>query len=276
MKDALDQGNSETKAQINKINEFTSNLVNQIQFFSHRISKIEKANQSKFLEFQGLKEYRHFLKRSFEESQYLLTEDQEKIVTLLSKPAKYNWTQMVESFIANDTEKVLAEDGTVQKKSMSMIGPMMDTRNEAVRESAFKALLKIRARWASIAENELNSILEYKRNSDQLRGFKKAESSRHLSDDIDTEVVDAMVKSVVSKYEVIQDYFKFKAALIGKNKLKAQEVMLGIEYLDKTIDVSNIKNFTLEEAVSLVGGVMKDLDPEFENCLLYTSPSPRD
>lgn len=264
LKDALEQGNSETKAQINKVEEFTSNLINQIQFFSHRISKIDKENQDKFLNHSELKDYKHFLERSFEESAFLLTEDQEKIVNLLSKPAKYNWTQMVESFVANDLEKVLTEEGTYEKRPLALIGPMMETRNEAVRESAFKAILKIRARWASIAENELNSILEYKRNSDLLRGFKTPEASRHLSDDIDSEVVESMVESVTSKYSVIQDYFRFKAKLVGKDKLKAQEAMLGIEYLDKTIDVSNIKTFTIEQAVDLVEGVMKDLDPEFE------------
>lgn len=265
LKDALEQGNSNTKAQINKIEEFTSNLVNKIQFFSHRISKIDKADQQKFLESDELKEYKHFLERSFEESAYLLTEDQEKIVNLLSKPAKYNWTQMVESFLANDQERVLTEEGTYEKRPLALIGPMMDTKNENVRESAFKAILKIRSRWASIAENEINSILEYKRNSDLLRGFKTPEASRHLSDDIDSEVVNSMVESVTSKYSVIQDYFRFKAKILGKNKLKAQEAMLGIEYLDKTIDSSRIKAFTLDQAVELVGSVMKSLDPEFEN-----------
>ena len=264
LKDALKQGNPEVKANINKIDEFTTNLSNQIQFFQIRISKIDESKQKAFLENPILNEYKHFLERLFQESKHLLTEDQEKVVALLSKPAKYNWSQMVESFIANDTEKVLTEEGNIEKRPVSLIGPMLDTKNKAVRDSAYKALLKIRERWAPLAENEINSILEYKRNSDLLRGFQTSESSRHLADDIDSDVVNAMVESVTAKFNIIQDYFKFKADYLGKKKLKAHEALLGIEYLDDKIDSSNIKEFTLEEAVNLVGEVMKNLDPEFE------------
>lgn len=268
LKDALEQGNPETKAQINKISEFTDNLGNQIQFFTYRISKIDKSEQDKFLNAKELKQYRHFLERLFEEANHLLTEDQEKVANLISKPATYNWVQMTESFIANDLEEVLTEEGKKEKKPISEIGPMIDTRNVKVRESAVKALYRMRERWASVAENELNSILEYKKTSDKLRNFERAESARHLSDDIDTEVVDAMIQSVVSNFNVVQDYFKFKAKMLGKKKLQAHEALLGIEYLDQTIDVSNIKNYTLEEAVDLVSRVLSNLDPEFNKIFL--------
>lgn len=264
LKDALQQGEPSIKAHINKIDEFATNLANDLQFFTHRLSKVDLSMQKIFLNAPVLAEYKHFLERLFKESKYLLTEEQEKVVALLSKPAKYNWSQMVESFIANDSEEVLTEEGNIEKRPVSLIGPMIDTRNVAVRDSAFEALLKIRERWAPLAENEINSILEYKRNSDQLRGYEIPEASRHLADDIDTEVVNAMVESVSSKFSVIQDYFKFKADLVNKKQLKAHEALLGLEYLDENVDPNNVKEYTLDQAVDLVADVMRNLDPEFE------------
>lgn len=268
LKDALNQGNPQIKANINKIEEFATNLYNEIQFFNHRISKIPKQEQDLFLNSPELKNYKHYLERCFQEAEHLLSEDQEKVATLLSKTAKYNWVQMVESFIANDTEKVLTEVGVVEKRPMSLIGPMIETRNEKVRESAFKALLKIRERWSSIAENEINSILEYKRNIDQLRKFPRPDSARHLADDIDTDVVDAMVNSVTDQYKTIHKYFKLKKEILKKKKLKSYEALLGIEYLDQSISDSNIRKYTFEEAVELVGSVMGNLNSEFKT--IYT------
>ena len=264
LKDSLDQGNSNTKTQINKIDDFISKLSNQIQFFTHRISKVDEAKQHVLLNAAELQDYRHFLERLFQESKHLLTEDQEKIITLISKPATYNWRQMVEAFVANDEEEVLTEEGKLEKRPMSQIGPMIDTRNIEVRESAVNALYKIRERWSNVSENEINSLLEYKKNIDLLRNFERPDSGRHLADDIDTEVVDAMIESVVSKFSIIEEYFKFKAKLIKKDVLQAHEALLGIEYLDESIDVSNIKKYSFEEAVELVSKVMGNLDSEFK------------
>lgn len=264
LKESLDQGNPQIKAHINKIDEFTSNLYTKIQFFTHRISKIDPKIQDIFLKAKELKNYKHYLFRLFQESKHILTEDQEKVLTLVSKPATYNWRQMVESFVANDEEKVLTEEGTIEKVPTSKIGAMIDTRNTNVRESAAKALYKISKRWAPVAENEINSLLEYKKTIDNLRGFNRPDSSRHLADDIDSEVVDAMVESVVNKYDIVKDYFKFKASVLGKKKLKAHEALLGIEYLDNSINTSNIRKYSLEEAVKLVGNVFENLDSEFK------------
>lgn len=269
LKDSIEQGNKSVKANINKVIEFSITIQNDIQFYSHRLSKVDLEKQETFLKDPTLKNYKHFLFRVFQEAKYLLSEEEEKVVNLLYKTSKYNWTQMVENFIVADQEEVLTEDGSVQKLPLSVIGPMIETKNQEVRESAYNAVLNIRSRWSEIAENEVNSILEYKKLMDTLRKYDRPESSRHLADDIDTEVVDAMVKSVSDNFSIVSDFFSFKKNLLQKEKLKAYESLLGVEFLDNRIDSSSIKTFTFEEMKNLVGDVMNDLDEEFYK--IYTN-----
>ena len=60
LKTSLDQQNTELKAQFNKIIEFSTHLYNEIQFFILNIKKIKPENQSEFLEYDGLQQYKHF------------------------------------------------------------------------------------------------------------------------------------------------------------------------------------------------------------------------
>ena len=80
----VDRNNPELKARFNKIEEFSRKLENDIQFFHLRIAKIPKASQPAFLKYKGLGKYRHFLERIFAESEYMLSEKEEKILNLKS------------------------------------------------------------------------------------------------------------------------------------------------------------------------------------------------
>lgn len=91
------------KAKSNQIDEISTKIANQMQFVELRISKIEKAKQQEFLQSKELLEFRHFLERIFQASQYLLSESEEKIVNLLSFH-KEKWSDMVSEFL--NSEKI--------------------------------------------------------------------------------------------------------------------------------------------------------------------------
>ncbi|MBU4000247.1 hypothetical protein KKG29_03695 [Patescibacteria group bacterium] len=77
-----DQNSSKLKAKFNQVQEFSNKILNDIQFFLLRVSRIDIELQKKFLEFEGLKDYKHFLEKIFSESKYLLSEPEEKIMNL--------------------------------------------------------------------------------------------------------------------------------------------------------------------------------------------------
>jgi oligoendopeptidase F len=108
---------------------------------------------------------------------------------------------------------------------------------------------------ADVAENELNSILEYKKETDTLRNFSYPEEETYLRDDIDKEVVDAMATAVVQSFSFSQQFYTFKAQLLGKSQLTYAEKNIKYGHVDKT--------YTFDEAVDLVYETVQALDPEF-------------
>jgi len=251
-----DQSNTDLKAKFNKIIEFSQKVGNDIQFFTHRIAKIAPKYQEKFLKSRSLKDYRHFLQGLFDEAKYLLSEQEEKILSLQSKTSHYNWVKMTSEFLAKEEREVIVNDkGSKENKSFSEIMSLMDNTNKESRDSAAIALNDILIRWVDVAENEINSVLENKKVSDELRKIDRPDKTRHISDDIDTEVVDALVSSVQSSFNVSEKFYKLKAKLLGVDKLKYHERNLPYGLIDK--------EYNFEDAIELVSKVFENLDPDF-------------
>ncbi len=255
MRSSLDQNNPEIKARINKITDFAQKILNDIKFFDHRISKIDKSQQEKFLKAPELKEYHHFLKKLFEEAKYLLTEDEEKIMILKSKTSFSNWVEMLESFLSKEEALVANVEDKKSLKNFSEIAGLLDNSNKKVRDSAAKAFNKILEKWIDVAENEINTVLEDKKIDDSLRKVSRPDELRHIGDDIETEVVDALIDSVSKRFDIAKKYYELKAKLFKQKKLAYHERNLQYGTLDK--------KYSYEDSVELIKKVFKDLDPQF-------------
>ena len=251
----LDQNNPELKARSNKMSELVVRVENDLQFFTHRISKIPEKKQKIFLESKELLDYRHFLEILFLQSKYLLSEAEEKILNLTGQTSYSNWVKMTADFLSKEEAEILDEKGKPVKKSFSEIWNDINNKNKTVRDSAVVEFNRIIKDKSDTAEVEINSIFQTKKVSDELRKMERPDTARHLSDDIDTATVDALIEAVESRFDLSKKYYALKAKLMGVKKL---------EYHERTVEYGKItKKFSYEEAVDLVGTVFKNLDSEF-------------
>ncbi|MEK6819439.1 MAG: hypothetical protein AABY10_05925, partial [Nanoarchaeota archaeon] len=255
LKTQQDQNSSELKAKYNKINEFAIKISNDLQFFTLNISKIKEDNQKIFLSSPILSEYKHYLEKAFIQSKYLLSEGEEKILNLKSKTSHENWDKMLSLFLSKEERNVFDESGSFSKKNFSEISSLLQSTKKEVRDSYADALNDILEKNIDVAEQEINSILEDKKINDELRGFSRPDQNRHISDDLSTEVVNSLVKSVTDNFEISKKYYKLKASLFNVGKL---------EYHERNVPYGKIeKEFSFEESSKLINKVFHSLDPEF-------------
>lgn len=257
LKNALNQQDPDIKAELGKIDEIGIALENDQEFFTHNISKIPESKQKEFLEYPGLAEYKHFLEILFKTGKYLLSEPEEKILNLTSRTSHENWIQMVSDFISREEREVKESSGAKSLKNFSELLDTINSTDQTLRDSAAFGLNEIFLKHAPAAEYELNSILHNKKVNDELRGFKRPDFSRHIADDIDSEIVDSMIEAVSSRYDISKRYYKLKARLMGKEKL---------QYHERNVDYGNLGgDYSLDKAVETVSQVFGNLDPEFQD-----------
>jgi oligoendopeptidase F len=250
-----DQNDPKLKALYAKMVEFSTKLGNELEFFHLNISKIPKSKQSQFLNYKGLLPYRHYLKRSFAESKFLLSEPEEKILNLKSFPAHGSWVKMTSTFISKEEREVLGEDGQKSMKTFEEILNLTQSKEKAVRDEAAAALNEIFAKFIEVAEHEINAVLTNKKIDDDLRKIERPDLPRHISDDIDSEVVDTLLETVSSHFGIARRYYQLKAKVMGVEKLA---------YHERNVEVGELKGkWSFEESAKLVENVFQKLDPEF-------------
>lgn len=250
-----DENNPELKAKFNSIIEFGNQMQNRIQFFTLRLSKADPIIQEKLLNSKKLADYKHFLERLFAESSHVLSEQEEKILNLKAAIAYYNWVRMTSGFLSKEEAEVWSENSKHEKKNFSEIISLLNSSNKKVRDSANEAFNKILEKHLEVAEAEINSVLGNKRIDDMLRNFRRPDESRHLSDDIETEVVDQLLMSVEKRFNISQRFYQLKAELMGVSKLL---------YHERNVEMGSItQSYSFEEAAQLVHKIYNNLDPRF-------------
>jgi oligoendopeptidase F len=250
-----DQNDPKLKAKLNKIQDFSKKIENDSQFFYLRVARIPPEDQQRFLDHEALRKYRHYLERIFAESRYHLSEPEEKIMNLKSPTSYGNWTRMTEGFLSKEERAVITEKGLKKVLPFSEISGLMNSKTKRVRNAAALAFNDILKKNVDVAEAELNSVLQNKKIDDELRGAPRPDILRHLADDIDSPVVDALIDSVAMRFSISARYYALKARLLKVKRL---------QYHERNVEYGTIaKRYAYLQAVNLVYTVMNKLDHQF-------------
>jgi len=259
LRTSQDQNNPALKAKFNLIEQFSKKIQNDIQFFHLRIAKIPEKLQKKFILYPGLKEYRHFIERLFAESKYLLSEPEEKIMNLKSPSSYANWVKMTSGFLAKEERSIISEKGERGMKPFSEIASLMNSKKKVVRDTAAKAFNDIVIKHVDVAEAEINSILANKKVDDELRGLSRPDLARHISDDIDSEIVDTLLKTVSDRFDIPSRFYTLKARLLRVRKLR---------YHERNVEYGTIsRKYSYQDSLKLIMKVFKNLDQTFADIL---------
>ena len=134
----------------------------------------------------------------------------------------------------------------------------MSSNKKRVRDSASVAFNDILQKYADVAENELNSILANKKINDDLRKMNRPDLARHIDDDIDSEVVGALISAVSAKFSISKKYYALKAKLMKTDRL---------EYHERNVEYGKLPKYSHSESVLLVNKVFANLDKKFSEIL---------
>lgn len=246
-------------AKYNDYDVYMTELANKMTFFGLSIKRIPKDKQKKFLDYKGLQKFKHYLEKTFEEGKYMLSEKEEQLLNILGKNASSNWTMMLKEFLSKYQTEGLNEKGEKEKLTLTQFFNLLESPDQKVRDEAGKQIHAINEHFSDVAEKEFNNNLEYSRKIDKLRGYSRPDQERHIADDIDSEVVDAMVQAVTDNFDISQEYYQAYSKALGKKKLKYHERHIPMS--------SSPMKFSYREGFDLVDSVFRKLDMEFSDII---------
>jgi len=169
---------------------------------------------------------------------------------------------MTSDLISREERLIPDSSGKATLQPITNIIKLTSDPNKEIRDQAALAYNEILNKYVDVAEAEVNSILQHKRSIDEIRGFTRPDESRILSDDLDVGIVDSLINTVSSRYDISREYYKFKAKLFKTDKLS---------YHERNLDYGDInkEKYSYSRSVTIVKEVFGKLDSEFLSIYEY-------
>ena len=220
---ATDMADPPRGALVARITEKGAALDTQLLFFGLEIAELDDDAAEALLAGPELERWQHWIRSLRKFRPYLLSEPEEKIVTEKTVSGVSAWGRLYEELLGALRVSLDGVEISFEEAMSKLYSSDRDVRRTAA-EAVTEALESgLRTRTFIF-----NTILLDKSIDDRLRGYPTWISSRNLRNDTTDEAVQALVDAAVSRYDVVQRYYRLKAKLIGLDRLAFYDRMAPI------------------------------------------------
>ncbi|MCA0043041.1 M3 family oligoendopeptidase [Celeribacter litoreus] len=195
-----------------KITTYTASLV----FFSLEVNRIPDETLEEMLKHEGLSRYRPIFERMRKMRPYQLSDELERYEHDMSIVGASAWNKLFDETVADLTFEVNGE-----KLGLEATSTLLTEQDRATREAAAREIGKVLNDNIKIFTRVHNTLAKMGEVEDKWRGMPTPQTGRHLSNDVEPEVVQALRDAVVAAYPKLSHrYYELKRGWLGLDKLQ--------------------------------------------------------
>jgi len=168
----------------------------------------------KLIESPELARYRHYLEKARLYRPHVLSEPEEKVLAEKSVTGRSAWERFFNETHSAATFELDGEKLSNEKVLSKLHAPDRDLRKRAA--ASVTAGLRDLSRTSTYI---LNNLLADKASDDRLRHYESWISARNLANEVDDQVVEALVRAVTGRYDIVARYYRLKRRLLGLDEL---------------------------------------------------------
>jgi oligoendopeptidase F len=198
------------------VQEKLTNIGSKLLFLSLELNRIDDGVLEAAMAVPPLSRYRPWLEDLRKEKPYQLSDDLERLFHEKAMTGRAGWSRLF-----SETMTALRFDVGGEKLPIEpTLNGLMDP-DGAVRQESAQALSKVFKDNVRLFTLITNILAKDKEISDRWRGFKDVAQSRHLANNVEPEVVDALVAAVRQGYPRLSHrYYAMKARWMGRDRLE--------------------------------------------------------
>lgn len=201
-------------ALMQKIQEEGAKRSQKLVFFDLEWNALPEETAQAILADPTLGHYRYHLEAERRYRPYQLSEAEEKVLIEKDVTGASAWTRFFTQLIGNVKPVV---DG--QALPMPLVLTMVKDADREKRHKAADAITKALEDRKMELTYIFNVLATDKASDDRLRTYPNWISSRNLSNKSPDEVVDALIKTVTSNYDIVARHYEIKRKLLGYDEL---------------------------------------------------------
>ena len=240
---AVDARNEVAKENYARIAMSLSELTKAEVLFTRFIAAIENLEEV-IDSSDDLKEHEFMLKEIRKNARYLLSNEEEMLISKMSNTGSKAWTNLQN--ILTSTLLVDVElDGEKKKLPLPAVRNLAYDKDPDVRKKAFEAELSAYEKVEESSAAALNGIKGEVLTVSELRGFSHPLEETLLQSRMEKETLDAMFTAIKESLPMFRKYLKRKAELLGHEK--------GLPFYDLFAPMGESQlHFTYEEAMGYI------------------------
>ncbi|MCE5336894.1 MAG: M3 family oligoendopeptidase [Desulfobacteraceae bacterium] len=218
------------------VKELGSELYRDTLFFNLEWTKLEGAEER--VSNPCLAKYRHYLLALRRYRPYVLSEPEERILAEKEPAGASAWAALFDKVLSG------LRFGEKKRTETEVLSDLYSTDREVRKNSAVELTEGLRSALP-VLTHLFNTVLLDKSIEDRLRKYPNWLSARNLSNEAEDAMVEALVSSVCSRYDLVARYYRLKRDLLGHDRLADYDRYAPIPGLPDT-------RYSWEEAKSIV------------------------
>ena len=222
--------------------KYTSLTKPNVQFkkFIKNIDNLDELINSSPL----LKEHEFFLNQIKKETEYMLSEKEEVLISKMSNTGSRAWSSL-QNMLASTLLVDIEIDGEEKQLPLPVVRNMAFDKDPAVRKKAFEAEQLAYKKIEESSAASLNGIKGEVITTSELRGFESPLEETLFNSRMDGKTLDAMLTAMKEFLPVFHKYYRKKAELLGHEN--------GLPFYDIFAPMGEVnRNFTYEEAMKYI------------------------
>ena len=236
----------------------------ELSFVDPEIQEIDETKLRKWISTKEFADYRIYIEKLLHFKQYILSEKEERILSLAMQPGQTAETafSVLTNVDMNKTFGTVTEDGEEKQLTETTWGVFMHSQDRKVREEAYK---KFYAKYEE-HQNTIAALYAGSVNQDvfsmRARGYKSSLEMALYGNKVPVAVYHNLIDCVHQNLPALHDYYKLRREVLGlaKGELRHYDVYVPLVKSVKT-------NTTYEQAVELCRAALAPLGAEYTDRL---------
>jgi oligoendopeptidase F len=191
----------------------------KLMFFDLELMGAPEEAVQRALKDPALKNYTHYINVVRMYSAHRLTEPEEVIMEEMANTGVRAWERLFDEVTANATYSMKNAEGETHELSQGEVLALLRSPDRSVRQAAADSFTEGLTSMSRVLGLNFNNILFDKSIKDRLRKHPYAEHARHLSNELDKETVDLVIRLCREHYGLVERFYNVKREILGLKEL---------------------------------------------------------
>lgn len=217
---STDSADPKIGAFMQKQREKGTELSVKVMFFELELQAAEESVLSKIVKAPQLANFKHYIETARALSRYRLSESEEIILEETANTGSRAWVRLFEELTANHVFHLTRPGSTeVEELTEQEVLALLKDPSRELRQAGADSLTAGLKELERVLVFNYNNLLQDKAVEDRLRSLEYPEQSRHLSNELDKETVDLVVKLCKENYGLVERFYRVKREVLGLPEL---------------------------------------------------------